>query len=143
MAVTELNQNPYLAMFSPVGLLVARLLSGLSETTLREMHKILWWVHFFLAIGLIAAIPFTKLRHLFTTPINYLFADLREKGSLETINLEAADADHFGVVDPCRPDLEGYLRCGCLHQLQALPGPLSGLGYRQAAFAHESRAADR
>jgi len=97
MAVTELNQNPYLALFSPVGLLVARLLSGLSESTLREMHKILWWVHFFLAMSLIVAIPFTKLRHLLTTPINYLFADLREKGSLATINLEAADADHFGV----------------------------------------------
>jgi len=97
MAVTEVNQNPYLAMFSPVGLLVARLLSGMSETALREMHKILWWVHFFLAVGLIAVIPFTKLRHLFTTPINYLFADLREKGSIETINLEAADTETFGV----------------------------------------------
>jgi Fe-S oxidoreductase/nitrate reductase gamma subunit len=98
MAVTEVNQNPYLAMFSPVGLLVAQLLSGISESTLLEMHKIFWWVHFFLAVGLIAAIPFTKLRHLFTTPINYLFADLREKGSLATINLEAADADNFGVT---------------------------------------------
>ncbi|MBE3040693.1 MAG: 4Fe-4S dicluster domain-containing protein [Chloroflexi bacterium] len=98
MAVTELNNNPTLALFSPVGLLVARFLSGLSEGTLREMHKIVWWVHFFLAMSLIAAIPFTKLRHLFTTPINYLFADLKEKGSIETINLEAADADHFGAA---------------------------------------------
>ncbi len=97
MAVTELENNPTLALYSPVGLLVARLLSGLSESTLRELHKILWWTHFFLAMSLIVAIPFTKLRHLLTTPINYLFADLREKGSLETINLEAADADHFGV----------------------------------------------
>ncbi|MBE3065975.1 MAG: 4Fe-4S dicluster domain-containing protein, partial [Chloroflexi bacterium] len=97
MAVTELNSNPTLALFSPVGLLVARLLAGLSESTLREIHRWVWWVHFFLAMGIIVAIPFTKLRHLFTTPINYLFADLREKGSIETINLEAADADHFGV----------------------------------------------
>ncbi|HEX7621166.1 MAG TPA: heterodisulfide reductase-related iron-sulfur binding cluster [Anaerolineales bacterium] len=97
MAVTEITQDPYLAQFSPVGLLVARLLSGLSEITLREIHKVLWWVHFFLAMGLIAIIPFTKFRHLFTTPINYLFADLREKGSITTINLEAADTDHFGV----------------------------------------------
>ena len=97
MAVTELKNNSTLALYSPVGLLVARLLSGLSESTLREIHKIVWWVHFFLAMSLIVAIPFTKLRHLLTTPINYLFADLREKGSLETINLEAADADHFGV----------------------------------------------
>lgn len=97
MAVTEVNQNPYLALFSPVGLLIARPLTALSESTLREMHRILWWVHFFLAMSLIAIIPFTKFRHLFTTPINYLFADLREKGSIATINLEAADADHFGV----------------------------------------------
>ena len=97
MAVTELNSNPTLALFSPVGLLVARLLAGLSESTLLEIHRWGWWVHFFLAMGIIVAIPFTKFRHLFTTPINYLFADLREKGSIETINLEAADADHFGV----------------------------------------------
>jgi Fe-S oxidoreductase/nitrate reductase gamma subunit len=97
MAVTELKNNPTLALYSPVGLLVAHLLSGFSENTLRHMHRILWWTHFFLAMSLIAIIPFTKLRHLLTTPINYLFADLREKGSLETINLEAADADHFGV----------------------------------------------
>ena len=97
MAVTEVNQNPTLALFSPVGLLIARPLTALSESTLREMHKILWWIHFFLAMGLIAIIPFSKFRHLFTTPINYLFAELKEKGSIETINLEAADADHFGV----------------------------------------------
>ncbi len=49
MAVTEVNQDPYLAMFSPVGLLVARMLIGLGETTCCELHKVLWWVHFFLA----------------------------------------------------------------------------------------------
>ena len=97
MAVTELKQNPTLALYSPVGLLVARLLSALSEGTLREFHKLVWWIHFFLSMSLIVAIPFTKLRHLLTTPINYLFADLREKGSLATINLDAADADHFGA----------------------------------------------
>ncbi|MCX6036633.1 MAG: heterodisulfide reductase-related iron-sulfur binding cluster [Chloroflexi bacterium] len=98
MAVTEINSNPTLALFSPVGLLVARLLTGLSESTLREIHRLGWWTHFFLAMSIIVAIPFTKFRHLFTTPINYLFADLREKGSIETINLEAADADHFGAA---------------------------------------------
>jgi Fe-S oxidoreductase/nitrate reductase gamma subunit len=97
MAVTELNSNPTLASYSPVGLLFARLMVGWGESTLREIHLLGWWFHFFLVMSLIAAIPFTKLRHLFTTPINYLFADLRAKGSIETINLEAADADHFGV----------------------------------------------
>ena len=96
MAVTEINKNPTLALFSPVGLQVARLLSGLDENTLRGLHKVIWWVHFFLAMMLIGSIPFTKFRHIFTTPINYLFTDLREKGSIETINLEA-EADNFGA----------------------------------------------
>lgn len=98
MAVTEININPQLASFSPVGLQVARLLSGFGETSLRGFHKIIWWVHFSLAMTLIASIPFTKLRHLLTTPVNYLFADLREKGSIDLLDLEAADADHFGAA---------------------------------------------
>ena len=40
-------------------------------------------------------------------------------------------------------DLEGHLRCRRLHPLQALPGSLSGLEYRQAAVAHEGGQPDR
>jgi Fe-S oxidoreductase/nitrate reductase gamma subunit len=98
IAVTELQGNPTLARFSPVGRLVGLLLSGLGETTLRGLHRITWWTHFCLVMTLIASIPYTKLRHLFLTPINYLFAELKDKGSIETLNLEAADVDHFGVA---------------------------------------------
>jgi len=97
MAVTELNSNPALAVWSPVGLAVARLLGGLDEAALRQVHVLAWWTHFFLAMTLIAAIPYTKLRHLLFTPTNYFFADLREKGSIETLNLEA-EVDHFGAA---------------------------------------------
>ncbi len=97
MAITELDANPGLAVWSPVGLLAARLLSGLGEETIRQIHVIGWWTHFLLAMTLIASIPFTKLRHLLLTPTNYLFADLREKGAIETLNLEA-QVDHFGAA---------------------------------------------
>ena len=97
MAVTELKQNPSLALLSPIGLLVARPLSNLDENLLREIHRWGWWVHFFLAMGIIASIPFTKFRHLLLTPVNYLFAELNPKGSIVTTNLEA-DADHFGAA---------------------------------------------
>jgi Fe-S oxidoreductase/nitrate reductase gamma subunit len=98
VAVTELNIRPDLVVLSPVGVLFARLLAGLGEGTLRTLHVFTWWTHFFLAMIIIAIIPFTKFRHLLTTPTNYLFADLREKGSLETIDLEAADTDSFGAA---------------------------------------------
>lgn len=98
VAVTELEARPDLTILSPVGFLVARLLAGLGENLLRELHVFLWWTHFLMVMTIISIIPFTKFRHLLTTPANYIFADLRLKGSIETINLEAADADTFGAA---------------------------------------------
>ena len=61
----------------PSGLLLGQLLVGVSAGYLSLAHMILWWVHFFLAMGFIAAIPFTKLRHIFTTSANCLPASVR------------------------------------------------------------------
>ena len=98
MAATEIGRNPELARFSPVGLLVGRLLAGMTPDTLALTHKALWWVHFFLAMGFTAAIPFTKLRHIVTTSANYLFADLGPKGAIGTINLEDDSIEQFGAA---------------------------------------------
>ena len=96
MAVTELGTP--LAAWSPVGLLFARALSGLGEGSLRSLHAGLWWLHLGLALGFIAVIPYTKLRHLFTTSANYIFADRRPKGTLATIDLEEEGAESFGAA---------------------------------------------
>jgi Fe-S oxidoreductase/nitrate reductase gamma subunit len=98
VAVTELGVRPEMVVLSPIGALVARLLSGLGDDGLRNLHISLWWTHFCMVMTLIALIPFTKFRHLITTPFNYFFADLRPRGSIETINLEAADATTFGAA---------------------------------------------
>ena len=50
----------------------------MGEDSLRAMHKALWWLHFVLALSFIAAIPYTKLRHIFTTSAN---AFLRTAGA--------------------------------------------------------------
>ncbi len=98
MAATELQTNPDLARFSPVGMLVGQLFVGMYTADLAFTHKILWWVHFFLAMGFIVAIPYTKLRHIFTTSANCLFADLSTKGTIATINLEDESAEQFGAA---------------------------------------------
>lgn len=97
MAATELVQNPSLANFSPVGKLVGHPFLGMTAGDLSLTHKILWWVHLFLALAFIAALPFTKLRHIFTTSANYLLADLGPKGAIATINLEDESAEQFGA----------------------------------------------
>jgi Fe-S oxidoreductase/nitrate reductase gamma subunit len=98
MAATELVQNPGLARFSPVGKFLGGFFIGVGSLQLLLIHKLLWWVHFFLATGFIACIPFTKLRHIFTTSANYLLADLGPKGSIATINLEDEDIEQFGAA---------------------------------------------
>ncbi|HEY6008115.1 MAG TPA: respiratory nitrate reductase subunit gamma, partial [Geobacteraceae bacterium] len=98
MASTEIGANPELARFSPVGLLVGQFFVGMGAAELSLVHKGLWWVHFFLAMGFIVAIPFTKLRHIFTTSVNYLFSDLGPKGAIATINLEEEGIEQFGAA---------------------------------------------
>ncbi len=98
MAATEVTVNPELARFSPGGLLLTPLFTGWDLGRLSAAHKLLWWGHFFLAMGFIVAIPGTKLRHLFTDPANYLFTDLRPKGSIATIDLEDESAEQFGAA---------------------------------------------
>lgn len=95
MAVTELGTP--LALWSPVGLIFAKGLAGLGEPTLRSLHTNLWWLHLVLAIAFIALIPLTKLRHLFTTGINYFFVDLGPKGLLPALDLENEDTETFGA----------------------------------------------
>ena len=96
MAVTELGTP--LAAWSPVGLLIAKNFSNMGEPALRGLHSNLWWLHLLLAIIFIAIIPFTKLRHIFTTSANYLFTDLGPKGLLPTIDMEDEEAESFGAA---------------------------------------------
>ncbi|HEX9080367.1 MAG TPA: heterodisulfide reductase-related iron-sulfur binding cluster [Desulfuromonadaceae bacterium] len=98
MAATEIGINPELARFSPIGLLVGRFFVGMPSADISLTHKALWWLHLFLALGFIAIIPYTKLRHIFTTSANYLFADLGPKGNIPTIDLEDESAEQFGAA---------------------------------------------
>lgn len=98
MAATEIPFNPELALWSPVGRVVGLTLLGFSGAQLAALHLGLWWLHLLLALALIAVIPFSKLRHIFTTPANYLFADLGPKGGIATLNLEDESAVQFGAA---------------------------------------------
>lgn len=98
MAATELQQNPDLALFSPGGLLVGQLFTALTAGTLLVTHKILWWFHFALVLGFFCAIPYTKLRHIFTTSANAFLAPFEPKGFIATINLEDDSVEQFGAA---------------------------------------------
>lgn len=98
MAATELVQQPGLARYSPAGLLLAKALAGYSDESLRMLHKTLWWIHLLLVLGFFCAIPYTKLRHIFTTSANAFFIPLEAKGSIDTINMEDETCEQFGAA---------------------------------------------
>ena len=52
------------------------------------LHQFLWWVHGFLAILLVAYIPFSKLSHIFLIPLNAVFSDLKNGNDMEVTNFE-------------------------------------------------------
>lgn len=85
------------AQWSPVGLAVGSVLAGLDLGTLEQLHRYIWWFHLLLAFGLIAYLPYSKLMHIFTAPLNQFFVSLKAKGALELLDLEDEEAETFGI----------------------------------------------
>jgi len=97
MSVTELGTP--VAMWSPVGLVFAKIFAPIGEPGLLMVHKITWWLHLLLVAVFIGLIPFTKFRHIFTTAANYVFADRGPKSKLTNLNLEDEDLEKFGATE--------------------------------------------
>jgi Fe-S oxidoreductase/nitrate reductase gamma subunit len=96
MAVTEMGTP--LAGWSPVGLVVAKIVSGLGKGGLLVLHKLTWWFHLLLVMGFFVIIPLTKFRHILTTSSNYFFSDLGPKGKLVNLDLENEESETFGAT---------------------------------------------
>jgi Fe-S oxidoreductase/nitrate reductase gamma subunit len=122
MAATELRGNPGLALWSPVGYLVAMLVAAMSDHAQRVAHQVLWLAHMLLALGFIAIIPWTKLRHIATTSGNSFFEPHEPKGTLAPVDLEDESAERFGasaVGDLSWKDLfdaDACMKCGRCQQ---------------------------
>src|SRR4030042_2737644 len=129
-----LATNPPWAAWSPIGNLVARLMSGLGMTSLgaTQLHDILFWVHAGVALTLVASIPFTKMRHLVYAPLHVIFRPLRKMGALENIeNIDQAEILGVGKVSEFTSQqllsFDACLNCGRCEE--ACPSHISGMDY--------------
>lgn len=75
---------------SPVGLWLSSLFPGWTEPQFRQTHVVLWWIHSLLVFGFIASIPFTRLIHFVTGPLN-LFLAQPSLGVLQPITMEEVE----------------------------------------------------
>jgi heterodisulfide reductase subunit C/nitrate reductase gamma subunit len=87
------------AKCSPIGLWVSTWFSGLGDDGARAAHLGVWWLHAVLVFGFIASIPYTRLLHLITGPLNLFFAR-PGLGQLRPITLEEVEqTERMGVSD--------------------------------------------
>jgi Fe-S oxidoreductase/nitrate reductase gamma subunit len=89
--------QPAWKYWSPAGAALAAGLSsaGMSTESMQNWHLYSWWFHLLLSLAFIAYMPYSKLFHLFTAPLNIFFQTLGPKGIASKMELE--ELDHFGA----------------------------------------------
>ena len=83
--------------WSPFGNLVARAsLALMSVEAMRVAHRGVWWFHLATTFGFIAWLPYTKMMHIITAPLNIYAANLVPLGAtLKNVDFEKTES--FGV----------------------------------------------
>jgi Fe-S oxidoreductase/nitrate reductase gamma subunit len=127
---TELNQHPGWAAWSPVGAFIALVFEGFGASESHHFlswHRFWWWTHMVITFGFLTYIGYSKLSHLFFSPLNIFFHKFRAKGELAPIaNLdkalegdeEALESVRFGAAKLADftwkqlLDLDACTRCG-------------------------------
>lgn len=127
---------------------------GMSEGAMAVTHHFLWWFHLVTVFGWIAWIPYSKMIHIFTSPLSVFFGDLNAKGeALQLMDFEnverlgASALTDFTWKDLL--DLDACTECGRCQEVcpaYASGAPLSPKnlildlrGYmHKAAFATEA-----
>jgi Fe-S oxidoreductase/nitrate reductase gamma subunit len=106
--------------WAPLGYVLASLIDAVefSNATKGFLAMLFFRIHFFLVLGFIAYIPFAKLFHVISSPLNMIFRSLEPKGTLSHMDLEDEQAESFGVSKINEftwkqlLDLDACTRCG-------------------------------
>ena len=83
-------------VWAPAGYVFASLFSFAEPGTQVSIHKLLWRIHLFLVLGLIACTPYTKFLHIITAAINIFLRKYGPPGVLRQIT-DFETAETFGV----------------------------------------------
>ncbi len=115
-----IHEQTHLPGFSFVGLACAQMWKALGTTAdgASTLHLGLWWLHAALALGLIAAFPFTRLWHAIAGAVNLGLADHR-LGVMRPVTMDELEEKGFvgvgKIEDFSRPQLimmDACVSCG-------------------------------
>ncbi len=93
-----LRPVPY-GSWSYLGSALSNLLRGSPSNTLQPVYALIWWSHALITFGLVAAIPYTSLGHIFVSSLNVMIAPTKLQGALPApFNLtELVESGNFEV----------------------------------------------
>ncbi len=106
--------RPDWAAWSPIGNAIASLFLSLGDPTNQTLHLVIWGLHIVTAFGVLISLPFTKLFHIFSVPLNIYFRSLEPAGALRAANMDGG----MGVKEWTQftwkqlLDFEACTRCG-------------------------------
>jgi Fe-S oxidoreductase/nitrate reductase gamma subunit len=130
--------------WSPVANLFASFFSlfNIPASAYDVFHQTFLWSHIGAALAFVASIPFTKLRHLITGPLNISVRPLRPTAALEPIvNIEEAEKLGAGEVDEFRSilmlDFDACVQCGRCEDV--CPSTFSGMPYSPRVLIRDIR----
>jgi Fe-S oxidoreductase/nitrate reductase gamma subunit len=116
-------EQPGYDEFSPAGWVAAQGFDalGAGDGALRATRHTLWWFHGLLAIGFVAAIPYTKAAHMLTSFVSLVLRDPQAGKRLRSIPPERAaepagygSLGDFGTVHLLH--LDACTKCGKCHE---------------------------
>ncbi len=133
-AMRFIAADPAWAGYSVIGNWLADIFraGGMTVETAFNWHNTLVVIHTIVALLLVAAVPFTKLRHIFNGPLNILVRPSRPIGALQKIedieNTEILGVNKMTEFTPQQLlSFDACLKCGRCQE--ACPANLSGMDY--------------
>ncbi len=115
---------------------------NINEQVYDAIHQTFFWTHIGAALVFIGSIPFTKLRHLVTGPLNIIFRPERPTAALEPIaDIEEAEKLGAGEVDEFPSilmlDFDACVQCGRCEAV--CPSTFSGMPYSPRVLIRDIR----
>ena len=91
--------RPTFEKWSIIGWPISAAVDGWTATALARAHRAMWGLHFAGFLTFLVLLPTTKLRHMFTSPMNmYLRDRARPKGAMKPLpNLMETELESFGA----------------------------------------------
>jgi Fe-S oxidoreductase/nitrate reductase gamma subunit len=130
--------DPAWRVWSPIGNATAVWL-GLGGPAGQPLHAWLIAAHVVVALGLVALLPFTKMRHLIAGPLNIVFRPKRKSGELSTIE-DIENTEKLGVSNATEftgqslLSFDACVQCGRCESV--CPATISGMPYNPRTLIH-------